>query len=73
MGKQCPVYSTALLEEALKMDGKRIEWPPITFAETPRQKPPQKTIASGACGENLNWTLDDSGTLTITGTGAMNN
>ena len=25
----------------------------------------------GACGDNLTWVLDDSGTLTITGTGAM--
>jgi len=27
---------------------------------------------SGACGENLTWTLDNNGTLTISGTGAMN-
>ena len=26
---------------------------------------------SGTCGENLTWTLDDSGTLTISGTGDM--
>ena len=26
---------------------------------------------SGTCGENLNWTLDDEGTLTISGSGAM--
>ena len=26
---------------------------------------------SGTCGENLTWTLDDSGTLTISGTGNM--
>lgn len=29
-------------------------------------------VDSGTCGENLTWTLDDSGTLTISGTGAMN-
>ena len=29
------------------------------------------TVASGSCGENLTWTLDDAGTLTISGTGAM--
>ena len=29
------------------------------------------TTASGTCGDNLTWTLDDTGTLTITGTGAM--
>ena len=27
--------------------------------------------ASGTCGENLTWTLDESGTLTISGTGDM--
>ena len=26
---------------------------------------------SGACGDNLTWTLDDSGVLTISGTGPM--
>ena len=29
--------------------------------------------SSGTCGDNLSWTLDDEGTLTISGTGAMNN
>ena len=28
-------------------------------------------IASGTCGENLTWELDEDGTLTISGTGAM--
>jgi len=28
-------------------------------------------LASGSCGENLTWELDDAGTLTISGTGAM--
>ena len=28
-------------------------------------------VASGTCGDNLTWTLDDVGTLTISGTGAM--
>ena len=28
---------------------------------------------SGTCGANLTWSLDDEGTLTISGTGAMNN
>lgn len=27
--------------------------------------------ASGTCGDNVTWVLDDSGTLTISGTGAM--
>ena len=29
------------------------------------------TVDSGTCGENLTWTLDDEGTLTISGTGEM--
>ena len=28
-------------------------------------------VESGACGENLTWTLDAAGTLTVSGTGAM--
>ena len=28
-------------------------------------------VESGTCGENLTWTLDEEGTLTISGTGAM--
>ena len=29
------------------------------------------TVDSGTCGDNLTWTLDSNGTLTISGTGAM--
>ena len=29
------------------------------------------TVASGTCGDNLTWMLDDGGTLTISGTGEM--
>ena len=29
------------------------------------------TVSSGTCGDDLTWTLDDEGTLTISGTGAM--
>lgn len=32
----------------------------------------QVGMASGTCGSNLSWTLDDEGVLTISGTGAMN-
>ena len=32
-----------------------------------------ETVANGACGENLTWVLDGEGTLTISGTGAMDN
>lgn len=30
-------------------------------------------LTSGKCGKNLTWTLDDAGTLTITGSGEMYN
>ena len=33
--------------------------------------PEDTEIKSGTCGENLAWTLDDAGTLTISGTGEM--
>ena len=32
-----------------------------------------KAASSGTCGDNLTWTLDDNGTLTISGTGDMYN
>ncbi|MBR5093631.1 MAG: leucine-rich repeat protein, partial [Oscillospiraceae bacterium] len=31
----------------------------------------QEAIASGACGDDLTWTLDEAGTLIVSGTGAM--
>ena len=31
------------------------------------------TTTSGTCGDNLTWTLDDAGKLTISGTGPMYN
>lgn len=34
---------------------------------------PQFVVDSGTCGTNLTWTLDDAGTLTIRGSGAMKN
>jgi len=37
-------------------------FPVVVFAQT-----------SGTCGSNLTWTLDDNGTLTISGTGDMEN
>ncbi len=30
-------------------------------------------VANGTCGDNLTWTLDDEGFLTISGSGAMMN
>ena len=40
--------------------------PTAAFAEN-------SIVASGTCGDNLTWTLDSNGTLTISGTGAMYN
>ena len=40
---------------------------------TPEPTPVAAVIASGQCGENLTWTLEENGTLTISGTGAMTN
>ena len=46
-----------------------------TPTETPEpapevtETPAANIIDSGACGENINWTLDETGTLEITGTG----
>lgn len=31
----------------------------------------EQTLSSGTCGPNLNWTLSDDGTLTISGSGTM--
>ena len=30
-----------------------------------------ETVSSGTCGENVTWTLDGTGTLTISGTGDL--
>ena len=35
--------------------------------------PKAQAATSGTCGDNLTWTLDDAGVLTISGTGAMTN
>ena len=38
---------------------------------TPAPTPSAAVVSSGDCGENLTWTLDENGTLTISGTGPM--
>lgn len=40
-------------------------------AEESGETEPLNTASSGTCGENLTWTLDDEGTLTISGSGDM--
>ena len=39
--------------------------------ENVREDAANSVVASGTCGDNLTWTLDDTGTLTISGTGEM--
>ena len=49
---------------------------PVTGATAgPTQEPTPESaiIASGECGENLTWTFDSNGLLTISGTGPMEN
>ena len=36
-----------------------------------RLTPPPKVVASGKCGDDITWQLDEAGTLTISGTGEM--
>ena len=44
----------------------------LTLSQTGYALPePEPEGIGGTCGENLTWTLDDAGTLTISGTGAM--
>ncbi len=50
--------------------------PDAAFAAAPGPAAPDgggepKTLASGSCGEKLSWKLDDTGRLTVSGTGAM--
>ena len=40
-------------------------------SEPEKPTEPSEVIASGTCGENLTWTLDKDGVLTISGTGFM--
>ena len=42
-----------------------------SFAEEEEEFELLADASSGTCGDNLTWTLDDAGTLTISGTGAM--
>lgn len=44
---------------------------PAALSTEPAVDEVQGIVASGACGENLTWTLDDAGVLSISGTGDM--
>ena len=43
----------------------------VIIAYAPVMPVTANAVASGTCGDSLTWTLDDAGTLTISGTGAM--
>ncbi len=45
---------------------------PLTSADIFYNYQPSDIIASGICGDNLTWTLDSNGLLTISGNGEMN-
>ena len=46
---------------------------PEAVTEEPADEPAAETVASGECGQNLTWTLDSNGKLTVSGTGNMYN
>ena len=43
----------------------------MIFTSLPMSAFAADVVAEGTCGDNLTWTLDSTGTLTISGTGAM--
>jgi len=53
-------------EEVRQNYGGTITWVPYT-----PDPPEPEVIADGQCGDDLTWTLDDEGTLTVFGTGPM--
>ena len=58
----------------ISTDISEIEEPVVIEEEivtTEERKATTEAVASGTCGENVTWTLDGEGTLTISGTGIM--
>ena len=45
---------------------------PTTTPEPTEEPKESEVVASGTCGDNLTWTLDSDGLLTISGNGAIN-
>ena len=69
------VMTIVLLLTAAPLSGfAKIDWPEQHLPELDFSNlfsTTAKAATSGTCGENLTWVLDDDGTLTISGTGAM--
>ena len=69
-------YNCNLLKDVY-FGGTEIQWQQITIGEDNECLTNTNIyftnafIASGTCGENLTWTLDNAGTITISGTGPM--
>ena len=62
-----PLGNTTWTEEVMQDYGGTITW----VAYDPDSG--ESIVDSGTCGENLTWTLDENGVLTISGTGEMEN
>lgn len=76
IGKGAFSYCTGLKD--VYYTGSRTQWKNIEIAD--ENEPllnatlhvnPAATVASGECGDNLTWSVDADGTLTISGTGAI--
>ena len=63
-----PSNSVTWTEEKRQDYGGTIKW--VGYKS---EKPLDAIIAQGTCGDNVNWRLDEDGTLTISGTGPMSN
>ena len=71
-----PVEETTVPTEVVTEPTEETAEPTVAeevVAETTGSDVAMGAIKSGTCGRNLTWTLDDAGTLTISGAGAMNN
>ena len=55
-----PASNTSWTDEVKQNYGGKITWVPV-----------HTIVAEGTCGDNLTWTLDETGKLTISGTGPM--
>ena len=48
-------------------------WAADTVGDVPSESPTLMATKTGKCGDNVTWTRDDEGTLTISGTGEIKN